>query len=215
MSGRSGNDRARRGLAGVLAAACLLPLSGCARRPITSYRVPKEAQDASPPAADVPAREAPPANTNDLPRAAAETVPFQVAASGSLLWEAPAGWKPGPGGAMRKGSYAVGTGEDAIDVSITAFPGDVGGVLANVNRWRGQAGLPPVDDAGLAAATQALDANGLHFVVVDAAGSGRRVLAALVPWQGGTWFFKMTGPDGAVGREKPGFIGFLRTVKAP
>ena len=67
---------------------------------------------------------------------------------------------------MRKGSYAVGGAE----VAITAFPGDVGGVLANVNRWRGQAGLAPVDEAGLGQATTSIESNGLHFLVVDAEG---------------------------------------------
>ena len=37
---------------------------------------------------------------------------------------------------MRRGSYAVGADEKtAADLAITAFPGDVGGDLANVNRW--------------------------------------------------------------------------------
>ena len=30
-------------------------------------------------------------------------------------------------------------------VNISFFPGDVGGTFANVNRWRAQMGLPPVD----------------------------------------------------------------------
>ncbi len=77
---------------------------------------------------------------------------------------------------MRKGSYALGGG---AEVAITAFPGDVGGVLANVNRWRGQAGLAPVDDAGLGQATSALDANGLHFTLVDAEGGANPIVAAL------------------------------------
>ena len=115
---------------------------------------------------------------------------------------------------MRKGSYAVGGAE----VAITAFPGDVGGVLANVNRWRGQVGLDPLDEPGLAQATQSLDSNGLHFVVADAGPAspgGQRILAALLPWRGSTWFFKLSGSDDAVSKEKPAFLSFIKTVKAP
>src|SRR5208283_3168699 len=99
-----------------------------------------------------------PANTNDLPKevpganaplvqaaagaAPMNTIPVQAEGGASLLWQAPAEWKTLPGNAMRRGSYGVGGAE----VAITAFPGDVGGVLANVNRWRGQAGLAPVDE---------------------------------------------------------------------
>ena len=47
---------------------------------------------------------------------------------------------------MRLASHKV-SDEDGneIDFSITSFPGDVGGLLANVNRWLGQIGLPPTD----------------------------------------------------------------------
>jgi hypothetical protein len=30
------------------------------------------------------------------------------------------------------------------EVTVSAFPGDTGGLLANLNRWRGQIGLEPV-----------------------------------------------------------------------
>jgi len=153
------------------------------------------------------------ANTNDLPRGGGmDSVPVQSAAGASLLWQAPAGWQNQPGNAMRKGSYAVGGG---AEVAITAFPGDVGGILANVNRWRGQAGLDPVDDAGLAQATTAIDANGLHIIVVDAEGGATAIVAGQVPWNGGTWFFKLTGPTAAVAKAKPAFLDFLNTVRTP
>ena len=87
------------------------------------------------------------------------------------------------------------------------------GNLANVNRWRGQLQLPPVAD--LTDAVQPLAANGLNLLVFDAANGGSRILGAIVPRPGETWFFKLTGPDALVAREKPAFLDFLRTVKAP
>jgi len=167
-------------------------------------------------------------NTNDLPRggmggaplpvqaaaagAPMDSVPVQAERGASLLWTAPADWSSAPGSAMRKGSFAVGGG---AEVAITAFPGDVGGVLANVNRWRGQAGLAPVDDASLGRVTAPIDTNGLHFLVLDASDGASPIVAALVPWGGGTWFFKLTGTAEAVSRAKPAFLSFLRTVRAP
>jgi hypothetical protein len=116
---------------------------------------------------------------------------------------------------MRKGSYTVpGPGGEA-DLSITAFPGDVGGELANINRWRGQVGLPPLPDEGLAAAARRFESNGLTFVVVDLAGSQspRRLLGAIVPFADGTWFFKLVGPDSLVAAQRQAFLDFLKTVK--
>jgi len=139
--------------------------------------------------------------------------PVATATGQALVWTAPPDWTPKTGSAMRKGSYAISGPEGAGDLSITAFPGDVGGDLANVNRWRGQLQLPPVAD--LAGSVEALDANGLHMLVFDAANGGSRILGAIVPRPGETWFFKLTGPDALVARAKPAFLGFLRTVKAP
>jgi hypothetical protein len=42
-----------------------------------------------------------------------------------------------------------------------------------------------------------------------------RIVAVLVPWQGRTWFFKLTGPNDAVGRAKPAFLDFIQTVDVP
>ncbi|HMD60592.1 MAG TPA: hypothetical protein VKG78_04140 [Opitutaceae bacterium] len=169
----------------------------------------------------------PPANTNDLPRgglaprpplappaaggAGMNSIPVRSEGGVSLVWKAPADWQTLAGSAMRKASYGVGGAE----VAITAFPGDVGGVLANVNRWRGQAGLEPVDEKGLGEATAPIESNGLHFLLVDAEGGSAPVVAALLPWNGATWFFKLTGPADAVARAKPSFISFLKTVRAP
>jgi hypothetical protein len=169
-----------------------------------------------------------PSNTNDLPRggpavnvplvkpagggAGMDSIPVQAERGASLLWKAPADWQNLPGNAMRRGSYAVGGG---AEVAITAFPGDVGGVLANVNRWREQAGLAPVDETGLGRTTTPIESNGMHFLVVDAEGDSASVVAALLPWNGATWFFKLTGPSDAVARAKPAFLSFLRTVRAP
>jgi hypothetical protein len=174
---------------------------------------PEAAADASS-SPSAPSAAAPVANTNDLPHPA-----FMVAASSAadLSWQAPGDWRPKPASSMRKGSYTVSGGGGDADLSITAFPGDVGGLAANVNRWRGQVGLQPVDDADVGALTQAIDANGLHFTVVDFAGPDapgqQRILSALVSWQGATWFFKMTGPSAMVEDEKPAFLGFLGSVR--
>jgi hypothetical protein len=41
------------------------------------------------------------------------------------------------------------------------------------------------------------------------------MIGVIVPQSGATWFLKLTGPDALVAREKPIFIDFLKTVRAP
>jgi hypothetical protein len=141
-------------------------------------------------------------------------------ANGSdLMWTAPADWKPKPNGAMRKGSFAIPGPDGDADLSITAFPGDVGGELANLNRWRGQIQLAPLTQADVAGAATRVDQNGLTFVVVDFVSPSTvkpaRIVGAIVPVNGATWFFKLMGPDTTVAAAKPAFLDFLKTVRAP
>jgi hypothetical protein len=201
-------------------AACLLLLAGCHKAEVTAYRVPKEKEPELPPA--------PAANTNaPLPPGSSPSAPaganmagtpVTTASGADLSWTAPAHWKPKPPSAMRKGSYAVpGDGGADADLSITAFPNAVGGELANVNRWRGQVQLAPISEAELASAITRTAHDGLQFAIVDLAGTGanpQRMLAAMVPYAGATWFFKL-GPasDAIVAKEKSAFMDFLATVK--
>lgn len=142
-----------------------------------------------------------------------------TASGDGLTWTAPASWRAKPVSAMRKGSFAIPGPEGADgDLSITAFPGDVGGKLANVNRWRGQLELPPLADAELEGALTHLEVNGLHADVVEFANAQaakpQRLIGAVVPFEGATWFFKLTGPDALVAQQKDAFFAFLKTIKA-
>jgi hypothetical protein len=198
-------------------------LTGCRDRTITSYRAPKDAPVAAQPTA-------PAADTNKLPpghppigaaasaapgaEMAGATVPTASAAS-ALTWTAPAGWTAKPLGVMRKGSYAIKRDGGEADLSITAFPGATGGLEANLNGWRGQVGLAALPPEEVVAATEKFAANGLPVTVCDYAGGGSRIVGAIVPFGGNSWFFKLSGPDAVVAAEKPAFLEFLKTIKAP
>jgi hypothetical protein len=196
-----------------LAAATLL-LAACGEEKVTVYQVPKEKDPEMPGMAAADAQAAPAAGA-----AMADTA-VPTASGADLSWHAPAEWSAKPPAPMRKASYAVpGVGAEA-ELSITAFPGDVGGELANVNRWRGQIGQPPLRADDLDASVTREQANGLSFTLVELAPgggdpNGKAILGAMVPFSGSTWFFKLTGPGPAVKAAKPAFIAFLRSVKPP
>ncbi len=206
----------------LLLLACSVALAGCKKPEVKSYRIPKETTAEAAPAAAAstnaaPAAPAAPAGSA-LPAAGAAgnsmaNTAVATAAGAELTWKAPPQWTPKTGSAMRKGSYAIKGGAGDAELAITAFPGDVGGELANINRWRGQVQLPPIAAGELGAAAQRFDRNSLHFTVVDLAGGGQRMLGAIVPFGGATWFFKLgPGPDATVANEKVAFLAFLETV---
>ena len=70
-------------------------------------------------------------------------------------WTKPESWKEQPLSEMRLGSFKIeGPNADTADVSVIAFPGEAGGLISNINRWRGQLQLPPLDEDQLSQATQ-------------------------------------------------------------
>src|SRR5829696_2512725 len=60
-----------------------------------------------------------------------------------ISWELPEGWKLDEKPvAMRFATINIAAEPKPLQLTVTRFPGDVGGTLANVNRWRMQIGLP-------------------------------------------------------------------------
>ena len=146
------------------------------------------------------------------------STPVATAGGADLTWTAPSHWKAMPTSAMRKASFTIAGEGGAAELAISAFPGNVGGELANLNRWREQVKLPPVTQAEFETSAQRLEKNGLRMTVVDLGGSGagaQRILGAMIPHGNATWFVKLTGPDAIVAKEKPAFLAFLETIKAP
>lgn len=194
--------------------ALLLLGSGCSRETVTTYRVPKEsAPAATTPASGMAAMDAASAD------AAMRSTPVATATGPRLDWSAPAHWQSGAERPMRVATLVVPGRDGSTDgeVAVTAFPGDVGGNLANVNRWRQQLGLPPISQNELGTALQHLDVGPLHVDVVELVAPGlpppQRVLGAIVPHAGATWFFKFTGPDTLVAAERENFMTFVRTLR--
>jgi hypothetical protein len=73
--------------------------------------------------------------------------------------------------------------------------------------------LPPIGQGELATALTRFEANGLKIAVAELVGNGQRILGAMVPHEGATWFFKLQGPDALVAKAKPEFMKYLETVK--
>lgn len=137
-------------------------------------------------------------------------------------WSPPATWsatEPGPM-VVKSFSVAGGAGKTAR-IAISVFPGDVGGALANVNRWRAQMGLTPISKGELSHETKSVPVQGGGAVLVDLSnsdpepGQPSRMVAAIVPRNGSTWFYKMVGDDTVVSREKDGFVKFVQTTLYP
>jgi hypothetical protein len=137
-------------------------------------------------------------------------------------WTVPAGWQEGQASAMRRATFVV-KGDDGqtAEVAVSTFPGDVGGLPANVNRWRGQIGLGPLAPDQVGAITADVDIDGVKVTIVefqtDAAPAGKThpqgMIVAILTHEGNSWFFKMTGDAPLVTSQHEELLQFVKSVK--
>ena len=202
--------------ASLLAGAGLLTLAalGCNRDQVNHYRVPKESAAAR---LDGTGQEAPSVPPMGMPPAdGGMPAPPRPSGQGSLKWSLPQGWSEVPGEGMRFATFkspVAGKNE----ATVVVLPGAAGGELANVNRWRGQISLPPLDDASVAKARKVMKCKAGALSVFDFTSEGapkRRMVAGLLSTpDGNTWFVKMVGEAGAVAKAAPDFARILESLR--
>ncbi len=130
-----------------------------------------------------------------------------------LTWTTPAGWTEVPPSEMRVASFKVAGADGKLaDVSVVPLPGMAGGDFPNVNRWRGQVGLPAAPDDELQSAAETIQAGGQPAELYDSVGSSSRILGVIQHRGGTTWFYKMTGDPALVGQQKSAFVAFLQSL---
>ncbi|MEI6226429.1 MAG: hypothetical protein WCS72_16915 [Deltaproteobacteria bacterium] len=180
-------------------------VAACGRDEVAHYRVPKS----EPGSVQAP---------GPMGGAAAAGLPAppDEATTGSLRWALPKGWtETRSAGGMRYATIKP-TAQGKIEVSVTVFPGPAGGELANVNRWRNQIGLPPVDEAALAKDRKALKSPAGSLAVFDYTGEGKektRMVAAILFAGGNSWFVKMVGDAGPVAASRADFVRLLESLR--
>jgi hypothetical protein len=187
---------------------------------ISEYEVKSEPVAApAAPVATAPAVTAPVANNAPGAMQATESMKADAARAGSPKWAAlPAGWTVGPENAMRKATWIITDAQGAkAEIAVTVFPGSVGGITANVNRWRNQIGLSPADEATITASAKdakvGTDA-GQRFVMTNP-DTKKSTDAFLIPKNGSTWFLKLSGDAAVVQSQAETFAKFLADSQLP
>ena len=150
------------------------------------------------------------------PKPAAPALPAR-----ELVWDNPPGWVELPPTEMRRANLQPAGNPDA-ECYFSVLGGGGGGMLDNVNRWRGQMSQPPLDAAGVAALSKRL-LMGLDGVQVELEGdftamggapkSGYVLRGVIAAFGEQALFVKLTGPAAVVAAEAANFDAFMNSLR--
>jgi hypothetical protein len=118
---------------------------------------------------------------------------------------------------MTLAAFKIGDGGKPVLITISRFPGKTGGLGANIERWRGKVGLPPVSEEQMRKELLELPVAGVKMPYVDLVNSKKadadRILGVIAERGPVTWFFKMQGPPDLVSQHKTAFEDFVKSLK--
>jgi hypothetical protein len=146
----------------------------------------------------------------------------------TVVWRDPPKWERLEGGsAMRKATYKIkavpGDAEDAEAAVYYFGPSNGGSTEANIQRWTSQfPDVPPAEVKRVERKT-----NGMKQTIIEIQGTydgssmtirevGKkpnfRMIAAVVETSGGSYFFKLTGPQRTVESARSAYLALLDSV---
>ena len=195
---------------GVLLPAIFLS-AGCKRADIAYYEIPKE--------------EVRPAQTEESEDHSHIDRPVMPPAGmplASIDWTLPEEWEDDGPHPIRIGSFHVhGENDDKAEILVMRFSGDAGRDLDFVNFVARELQLPDFTMENIDDAAEHVMLAEKDFLIVDLASenptqdktNAQRTIAATLSRDGYSWFFKMTGYEPLVGKQKEPFLAFLESVK--
>ena len=144
------------------------------------------------------------------------------AAEPAFTWKTPAGWEEQAAAGMRKGSWKI-AGQPETDCSLIMLQGQGGDALSNVNRWRDQMGLEPIDAKAMAALPRLkmMDRDAAYMNVVgvyggmkgDSSQQNARMLGLVAHLPMVAVFLKFVGPEAVVAAEAANFEALAASLK--
>lgn len=143
--------------------------------------------------------------------------PIAPPAAAPVKYEAPAGWSPGKATGMRKAALEVRDGDQKAEITVIDLSREAGDRLANVNRWRGQVGLPPVSADELKASMKSLPVGSLtgdyvELISQEGADAAQSILGVIVDQNDKTWFVKLQGSTPLAVSQREKFEQFVKSL---
>ena len=184
---------------------------GCEKAQPTVYKIPKEERSVNVTIPSGQSAPSPAANSTKM-----QILPGMQEAANSapgISYDVPEGWKELEPSGIRKANFTIHSDNGSAEVTILTFPGDVGGTLANINRWRDQIELAPATSENVNEFSNPYEIAKHKALYVRLEGEKRSIFGAILPFHGNTWFFKMSGDNPVVFANDEAMKRFLDSVQ--
>jgi hypothetical protein len=163
-----------------------------------------------------PGQEALPAGHPAIGDMNAQAAAGPISTEGQPTWQVPSDWKEISGGQFLVAKFMLsGASGATASVNVSSSTGDGGGLPANVNRWRGQLGLPAQSEI----LTTTFQVTGGEAQLVDMSGTNAQtgqpaeLVGIMVTQPDRTWFYKLMGDPQLVAAQKDAFTQFVQGAK--
>lgn len=133
-----------------------------------------------------------------------------------FTYELPEGWSAGQPSQFVMAAFTVSDGTSSARITVSQAGGDM---LSNINRWRGELRLPPIEENQLLAAMtkvklSGLDANYVELIGTANGGMQEATLGIAAPnGSGQNYFVKLKGSAPLAQREKERFMKFVSSIR--
>jgi len=137
-------------------------------------------------------------------------------AEAPFKYELPSGWTVSPPSQFNLAAFTMGDGDAKGRVTVSEAQGDL---LSNINRWRGQLGIPPTDAEQLQSLltkvkVSGLDADFVELIAPAPAGEQGAILGVVAKQaSGSSIFIKFTGGAPLAQRERERFMKFVGSIR--
>ncbi|MDA0834641.1 MAG: hypothetical protein O2955_04565 [Planctomycetota bacterium] len=150
-------------------------------------------------------------------RPSAPTAPAETTDS-DIKFDLPEGWEKAELRTFQVAAFRVRKNDQKVDISLTPLSGAAGGLLPNVNRWRGQINLPAIDEQQLNAEMKQLPvgeatAQYIEIVGSESADPQQAIWSAILEQGDQTWFIKLQGDLALAREEQSKFESFVKSIR--
>jgi hypothetical protein len=127
----------------------------------------------------------------------------------------PESWTEAPAKAFSLLTFAVSHEGKSAEITLSSVGGDL---HTNINRWRGQVGLPPLAGDELTASLKKVETLGVQADYAELTSPAesqdpKTILGVAAVVEGRQYFIKLTGDPTVAEREKANFESFVKSLK--